>query len=69
MTASSRARARCAAASSASASNPWSTRSIRDEKTAQIETEVTFEDGRKGTMRATLKIRDARKSQPLRKAG
>ena len=40
-----------------------------DEKTARIETEVVFEDGRKGTMRATLKIRDARKSQPLRKAG
>jgi long-chain acyl-CoA synthetase len=40
-----------------------------DEKTARIETEVLFEDGRKGAMRATLKIRDARKSQPLRKAG
>ena len=31
-----------------------------DAKTARIETEVTFEDGRKGTLKAELGIRDAR---------
>jgi len=40
-----------------------------DDKTARIESEVTFEDGRKGTMRATLKIRDAKQAETLRKAG
>jgi long-chain acyl-CoA synthetase len=39
---------------------------------ARIETEVSFEDGRKGTLKAELKIRDAKtvaSVAPLRKAG
>ncbi|MDE2227410.1 MAG: AMP-binding protein [Alphaproteobacteria bacterium] len=36
---------------------------------AQVETAVRFEDGRTGTMRATLKIRDVEPAGPLRKAG
>jgi len=45
-----------------------------DRSSGRIETEVTFEDGRKGKMRAELKIRDAAttlptaRSEPLRKA-
>ena len=41
---------------------------------AEISTEVTFEDGRKGTLKATLKVRDAKTApipatvEPLRKA-
>ena len=43
-------------------------------KVADIATEVTFEDGRKGTLRANLEIRDAKIApipatvEPLRKA-
>ncbi len=43
-----------------------------DAKTARIETEVTFEDGRKGMLKAELKIGDAAiatPAAPLRKAG
>ncbi len=43
-----------------------------DAKTARIETEVTFEDGRKGTLKAELKIGDtaiAAPVAPLRRAG
>ena len=39
---------------------------------ARIETEVSFEDGRKGTLKAALKIRDAQRADavaPLRRAG
>ncbi|HZL59650.1 MAG TPA: AMP-binding protein [Stellaceae bacterium] len=35
----------------------------------RIESEVTFEDGRKGLMRATLRIRDVAPAPPLRQAG
>jgi long-chain acyl-CoA synthetase len=41
---------------------------------AEIATEVTFEDGRKGTLKADLKIRDAKTApipatiEPLRRA-
>jgi long-chain acyl-CoA synthetase len=41
-------------------------------QSARIETEVTFEDGRKGALKAELRIRDARAMAavaPLRKAG
>ncbi len=43
-----------------------------DAATAEIATEVTFEDGRKGTLRAEIKIRDAATAAavaPLRRAG
>ena len=43
-----------------------------DAPEARIESEVTFEDGRKGVIKATLKIRDAKAAASvaaLRKAG
>ncbi|MEM7406305.1 MAG: AMP-binding protein [Pseudomonadota bacterium] len=42
-----------------------------DAEQVDVESEVTFEDGRKGTMRATLKIKEAKTFSPdeLRKAG
>ncbi len=43
-----------------------------DERSARIETEVTFEDGRKGTLKAELKIRDVQRAaavERLRQAG
>ncbi|TAN52324.1 MAG: long-chain fatty acid--CoA ligase, partial [Rhodospirillales bacterium] len=40
-----------------------------DAKSCAIEAQVTFEDGRKGTIKADLKIHDAQRYQPLKKAG
>ena len=50
---------------------PLITALYSDAKQADIETEVTFEDGRKGQMKATLKIGEARTFGPdeVRMAG
>ena len=38
---------------------------ISDKPAGRIETEITFEDGRKGRMRAELGIRDVATSLPM----
>ena len=58
-TASSRARARCAAASSARNTRRWWRPSTPGRRSASSRSQMKFEDGRTGTVRAVIRIADA----------